>query len=451
MLTAFVFWPLTNNALRNLSISHSVIHIKDIFFDMPINLNWGGRSQTFSWKKEFEGGTCRAEKHSARDVSDMRRQLCPTVLFSISTAAAFNMRLLGFKAPPCDHYARPFWAAVPHDPGTYLHDYCISSQPQHKLQLEYLTSLSEAYPDRPKFGFTFLSSLCHRYEISSLSTAAKDVLEFLRLLSDSGHLNNTLLVIMGDHGSRASSFRSTLLGKLEERLPFLSITVPEWLKQRYPQMVKNMKANTQRIITPLDLHATFNHLLHYPKDPSKSQITAGTSLFSEISPARTCAHAHIPDFFCPCVIWTPLEIGQAISVPLARTSVDFMNTLLTKNAHVRKLCSELRLTKIIRVMQEMPNRKVQLFKGIKDGIGLGIGQSEFDSKTGFDESSYQVQFQTDPGMGVFEASVRVIRGSRFVVQGEPSRINIYGPQATCIQHTHPYLAKFCFCKELSSF
>ena len=139
----------------------------------------------------------------------------------------FNMRLKGFREPPCDHYARPFWSAVPHDVNEgVIHEKCINSQPQHKIQLDYLKSLLRAYPAIPKFGFTFLSSLCHGKTILPLGAAEKDFLEFFKSIWKLGYLNDTMLVVMGDHGARTGDFRYTLQGKLEERLPMLSIALP---------------------------------------------------------------------------------------------------------------------------------------------------------------------------------------------------------------------------------
>ena len=40
-------------------------------------------------------------------------------------------------------------------------------------------------------------------------------------------MNNTLLIMMGDHGQRIGKLRYTTQGSLEERLPMMSLTFPE--------------------------------------------------------------------------------------------------------------------------------------------------------------------------------------------------------------------------------
>ena len=355
------------------------------------------------------------------------------------------MRLKGFSKPPCDHYARPFWSAVPHKlDGEVLHEKCINSQPQHKLQLEYLESLFRAYPTTPKFGFTFLSSLCHHKSIMPLGAAEKDFYAFFKSIWDSEFLNDTMLVVMGDHGARTGEFRSTMQGKLEERLPFLSITLPASFRLKYPELAKNLKLNTEVIISPLDLHATFMHVLKYPTDPSRSDLTRGVSLFSKLSRNRTCQDANIPEYFCPCVEWLPLNITHAhvrISVVHA---ADHINSLLTQDPKVSRLCERLTVDAILSAWQETPGAQLQTFKGIHDGNGLGFGQPEFKNSSRSSECSYQVKFRTKPGGGIFEASVKLIQG-HFVVGEHISRINLYGSQPDCIKNSHPHLRQFCYC------
>ena len=356
------------------------------------------------------------------------------------------MRLNGFREPPCDHYARSFWSAVPHNSDSGLHEKCLNSQPQHRLQLEYLKSLFRAYPKTPKFGFTFLSSLCHHDSILPLGAAAKDFFEFFESIRDAGFLNDTMFVVMGDHGARTGEFRSTIQGKLEERLPFLSIALPASFRARYPQLVKNLQQNTKIIITPLDLHATFMHVLKYPKDPSKSELTRGTSLFTTIHQNRTCQEAKIPEYFCPCVQLLPLSVTHAHVRISALNAADHINNLLVDDPRVSPLCARLTVDEILSAWQEMPSFKVQTFREIKNGMGIGFGKPLFQSssRSNPNECSYQVKFRTKPGDGIFEASVKVIEGD-FFVNEHISRINIYGSQPHCIKTSHPHLRKFCYC------
>lgn len=77
-------------------------------------------------------------------------------------------------------------------------------------------------------------------------------------------------------------------GSLEERLPWLSIVLPEWFEKTYPEMTDNMKNNQHVVTSPFDVHATLRHFLSFPKeDPGQMS----QSLFTKIDKLRSCARA----------------------------------------------------------------------------------------------------------------------------------------------------------------
>lgn len=352
------------------------------------------------------------------------------------------MRLNGFLEPPADHYSHNFWSALPSD-DIGVHENCINAQPQHVLHLNYLQSFIEAYPKKHKFGFAFLASLCHQ-SFNLVSSGANDIQNFIKWMKNSGKLNDTMLIVMGDHGARFDEIRSTLQGKLEERLPFLSMVLPEWFRQKFPKFAKNLHRNTKRIISPLDLHATFMHILKYPKNPSKSSWTKGSSLFEFLPRSRQCKDAAIPTHFCPCIQFKSISITNTHILIGAYLTVQHINNKLRKNEDTSRMCYELVLSDILSAVQAMPNTNVQRFKGIDGGIGLGVGKPIFNEEKDL-ECTYEIQLRTKPNMAVYESTVKFVEG-RFVILGEISRVNRYGTQSQCITNTHPYLRKFCLCR-----
>lgn len=278
-----------------------------------------------------------------------------------------------------------------------------------------------------------------------VSSGAKDVFELLKSLKEDNHLDNTMLIVFGDHGARFDEIRSTLQGKLEERLPFLSITLPQWFREKHPNFVKNLQQNTRRIISPLDLHATFMHVLKYPENPSKSSLTTGSSLFEALPENRECKDAGIPSHFCPCILWKPIPTTHSHVEIGAHLTVAHINDLLRKDSSVSHLCHKLKLHQIVSAVQGMPNRNVQLFKGIKDGIGLGVGEPIYNDESEPLECTYEIQIKVKPSMALFEATVKIIDG-KFVVNGDISRVNRYGTQSECVVKSHPSLRKFCLCR-----
>ena len=295
-----------------------------------------------------------------------------------------------------------------------------------------------------------MGSLCHQ-SLNSISIAAIDIHNFIKSLQDERYLNNTMLVVMSDHGARFGDVRLTLQGKLEERLPFLSIVLPAWFSKKYETLYHNLQHNTQRIITPLDLHATFMHILRYPQNPSKSNESMGVSLFEGISRNRSCRDAHVPEYFCPCKYWKPISTTHAHVRIAAELAILHINKQLSAHKHVAKLCQMLKLEKVMSAMQKIPNLKMHSFDKIKNGDGLGIGVPLF--KTSIDTESmrpcrYQVTIKATPGGGIFETTAHLSDGKMNIV-GEIARINKFGMQPRCIERSHPNLRKFCLCVEAS--
>ena len=60
---------------------------------------------------------------------------------------------------------------------------------------------------------------------------------------------------------RFDVIRNTFQGKLEERMPLLSLLFPESFQRKYPQAYSNIKRNAARLTTALDIHATLKDIL----------------------------------------------------------------------------------------------------------------------------------------------------------------------------------------------
>lgn len=200
---------------------------------------------------------------------------------------AFNLRLKGFKDPPANHYVRPFWLALEENNERDELGLCSRSTFMTNFTLDYVLSLFTAYPDNLKFAFAFMSYLAHAHP-NHLSFADNDLLRVLRTFVKHKYQENTVIVIFGDHGSRNDDVRNTMQGKLEERLPWLSISVPEWIEEKYPDITSALKQNQDIVSTPFDLHATLHHVLTYPKEPQGEKTQ---SLFTTLNYSRTCGEA----------------------------------------------------------------------------------------------------------------------------------------------------------------
>ncbi|CAL4066613.1 unnamed protein product, partial [Meganyctiphanes norvegica] len=110
----------------------------------------------------------------------------------------FNYRLKGFKEVPTQHYMRPFFVSAYPEYSNHP-KLCLRDTPRHKVFFDYVKNFMDVYKKDPKFGFAFHTELSHD-DYNLVSVADDDFLSLLKSLRDNEHLNNTILMIMSDHG-----------------------------------------------------------------------------------------------------------------------------------------------------------------------------------------------------------------------------------------------------------
>ena len=204
--------------------------------------------------------------------------------------AAFNLRLHGFKQVPTHHYMRPFWQALEDAGEVHERDLCCKTGSTANLTFDYLLDFFDAYPTARKFALGYFCYVTHE-KPNRLSLLEEDMLAYLRTFVDRGYHEDTTLIIMGDHGSRASAFRNTMQGKLEERLPMLSISLPPDVLRQYPDIGASLRRSQDMITSQFDVHTTLRHMLTYPVVPRGEH---SQSLFDRLPSNRTCADAGKP-------------------------------------------------------------------------------------------------------------------------------------------------------------
>ena len=356
---------------------------------------------------------------------------------------AFNYRLHGFAKPPVDHYPRPFWLAS--KLGYYFQGVCHGDVSIAKRSFDYATSFYDSYKGIPKFSLTVLSAMVHN-DLNKVENVQDDLLAMIKTMEKKGHLKDTFLIIFGDHGARLSEFRNTLTGKLEERLPFLSVTLPDELVERFPSIATAMEHNTKVLTSYFDIHATLQHLFTYPKQPN---VSRGQSLFNKIDPrTRTCGTAGVKEHWCPCLQFTMENKTSEKIVKMAKSVVEFINKNITGIiSDAKEKCAKLELHEVQRAGRKIPNEAVQRFKQTNQNSKCIECEVVFDKEANLDQHSidYEIVFSVYPGKGSFEASVTVTN-DEIVVNPEISRINRYGDQPKCIQDKYPLLRKYCYCR-----
>ncbi|KAH8369372.1 hypothetical protein KR009_009219 [Drosophila setifemur] len=403
----------------------------------------------------------------------------------LPNVGTFTYRMTGFEQQPVDHYLRTYYVQAEHM-ATQSQPNCIGHQPDHVTMLEYTKNFMLKYRDVPRFVFSFHGGLSHD-SINLIGAADDDVHDWLVALKERSLLDDTILIMMADHGNRFAEVRATLQGKQEERLPFFSFAFPESFKKRFRQEYKNFLTNEQRLTTPFDIHATLKHIIRKSRiqrphqlfknyfflelqtdagedqmgesddlktDPTKpdihiSELAHGraVSLLDPIPNNRSCADAYIEPHWCACLNWLPMQLNDSrytgIILKTAQSIVDAINAATVNQ---RQLCAPLQLLRVNWALHLQPHKELLQFKTNSDKDGF---LADMTGQTQVHDEMYQLQLVTQPGGGLYEASVAYSLNtfSATTKLTDISRVNKYGDQARCIYDHDPELRKYCYCRD----
>jgi len=349
----------------------------------------------------------------------------------------FNYLKKGFRYWPTTLYGRGYW----------LKYYSQRSGPDkcHYKQPTYLTWLNKINEFVHKmnsnkmnsetgfFSFNFLTEYTHNY-FAIPQRFDQNLKEMLSRLDTSGYLDNTMLIVMGDHGNRLKYFAyATEMGKLERWLPFFSIRFPETLKNTI--YLQNALNNRKKLVSFFDIYQTLRHYLYFNRfglnqsDSCQKQFnlnsitkrtSRGLSLFTEIPMNRSCIEAFIPSSVCSCLQEKEIKESEFIEY----TGESFLSTSLRLVEHINNLtssnryrCAAFKLNQLVSFKKIIVN-KIKLFKLV---------------------------VVLEPGDAWFESKIRM-NHNKIEIHGRPSRLSPYGDQSICIKDS--LLVDYCFCYKI---
>ncbi|XP_061381027.1 uncharacterized protein LOC116775773 isoform X2 [Danaus plexippus] len=359
----------------------------------------------------------------------------------------FQYRFNGFRNQPADHYLRAFYLEESSSGKKWWkasqNKYCVGDTPQYKLMLDITDQFLRL--DGKRFAFTFIADITHD-DFNMISIADEDTAEYLRRFHDR-YREDTLLIVMGDHGPRYAKVRDTLQGKLEERLPLMAIRLPDKLTKSRPEAEKNLKNNAEVLTTPHDIYATVLDVMDLTQftNPYKvkgADLTRGLSLLEPIPKNRSCSEAGVEAHWCSCLSWQNVSDDDVMFSRTAAALVDFINHLTEER---RSVCAVRTLKSVSWVMRARPNSGVLTFVEARDQDGY-VGK--FGNRVKQTRENYQLKIAVGPGHGIYEALVTyVITEDRFEINTrEISRTNAYNNEPSCISDTHPHLNMYCYCR-----
>jgi hypothetical protein len=312
--------------------------------------------------------------------------------------------------------------------------------------LDYVESMAVALSKhtKPYFAFNWATRLAHD-DFNTLSLGDEPLLSTLSFLHEGNYLNNSALIILGDHGPARSSLIQTEQGRLEDRLPVLYIVLPPWFPQKYPKPWKNLQDNQDALLSAWDLRKTvmqFSDLDKLQQQQSNKQtikqrgrsrtgLEAISMLETVASPNRSCSAAGIEAVWCYCHRRKKLKVDNWDVKDGAAFVLRSINNV-TANAATKNgsLCSAFSILRIVSASKSILT-------------GDLIGNLVLD-----------VSFIVRPGLASFDATIYRRKeetasssssSPSWSLLGKPLRTNRYKGQSDCVKDKD--LQPYCFCME----
>ena len=343
-----------------------------------------------------------------------------------ASISSFNYHKTGFIKQPTDFYLRPYMLAAEknlHIKRKHWLTLCLGYKHSVDHIYQYALDFATNYVNDPFFGLFWTNTFSHN-DISDPSLMDEKMKNYILELQRRDILNNSMVVFFSDHGLRFGEVRNLVTGWLEERLPFIFISLPEWFKNENPEIVEALKINRNRLTNPYDLHMTLKHVLELSDRTSKLPLARSCSqcqsIFKVMPWNRSCEDTAITPHWCTCSPYKSNDKNSAIVLSAVNFAIKHINGELANTSSSRRNCADLKLNKI------SYSRKAE----------------HHDHKIPYD--MYLFVFDVAPSSGLFEATVRyTLKTKQFEMTGAVSRLNMYAGQSECIKND--YLKKYCYC------
>lgn len=340
--------------------------------------------------------------------------------------STFNYLKQGFYNEPVDYYGRPGLIMVEDEKLTEWKN-LTKARYMAEYVLQHALDFAKLYRGHPSFGLFWSNALTHDL-IEWYPLMDDPLLNTLQQVKSNGILDESIVIVMGDHGMRFEPSISLPSGWYDARLPIMFISLPSWFKQEHPDAAKAMEINKDRLVSHYDLYLTLKDILRKsgrlslnpePDDTAPSCPNCQT-LLKPVPFNRTCNQTGIPDQWCTCQTFKPVQDALLVE-EAAEFAVSYINQEVQKKLKVLrldpKLCLNLKLRKVHRASK---SSQIPLL----------------------------VNFESEPGNAIYEADIKYDRnkdGTVFRVDGSIIRINLYKTHGFCANDI--FLKNFCECSE----
>ncbi|XP_016949696.2 uncharacterized protein LOC108024305 [Drosophila biarmipes] len=349
----------------------------------------------------------------------------------------FNYCKPGFLEQPTDYYLRPSQKAFESGMNVWKCNdcsmrYCIGRRIASSYAYDMAREFARRYVDeRPIWGLFWSNSFSH--DSFQMPSKMEDyVLQYLLDFKEDGVFDHSIVIFLSDHGSRYGRIMSLPSGFLEERLPAMFIYLPPWFRAQYPDYVKALQLNKNRLTSNYDLHNTLKHIIELggtpdgPKLPKAADCPKCQSVFLPVDESRTCEDAGIPEHYCTCVPYKRLKVDWAKRI--APLVIGRINEYLA-GRNLSDICSELSLSYIHETEMK-----------------IDLDQNFHDDMPFIEVATYRTMFKVKQNSADFRATVLFnnVTGTVDVEVPTISRLDSYEKVSTCVNDKTDKM--YCICK-----
>jgi len=278
------------------------------------------------------------------------------------------------------------------------------------------------YTKLPKYAAILFSELSS-WNFNALSYLDEDFARFFAWLKVQGHLDHTIITIFSNHGSKSDVLRKTLQGKLEERNPYLSITIPPKAPKSLLNSISTLTKNSKGLVTPFDLYATLRRMA--PTIPHRHG-GLGENLLEPFKDEEkhSCEGLNIPKQWCPCLSVYKVNEKEQKFQKAAMQVVEHVNKIIAGNSKMSDLCLKLELSAVKKATKLSPTNEVLKFKFSKDASKCTNCEPVYGNKP--KDMFYILYIEVKEGV-TLRAVVNIVKGKTFVhphiVTTQGSKVN----------------------------
>ena len=167
----------------------------------------------------------------------------------------------------------------------------------HEVMIGYLEEFWTAYLDAPRRFAAINTMVAHEHFMLRLPSLDADLAALLLRMAPTV-LQDTVVLLLSDHGSHGIWYTDFEIGATEHQLPFLYVLAPDWLLAERPGWLAALTVNQRRLVTVHELYRTMRILAAWPDKPASAD--GAPSLFDALPEGRTCKEAGIPEVYCAC-------------------------------------------------------------------------------------------------------------------------------------------------------